>query len=95
MASVARIGDIEVNHCSPMVRGSGSPNVFCNGRPISRRGDRNTAHAYPAGKGCSVHSIALRGASSTVKINGIGCGRIGDPTCTCVARGSSNVFVGG
>jgi hypothetical protein len=30
-----------------------------------------------------------------VFINGVACGRVGDPTCTAVAAGSPNVFAGG
>jgi uncharacterized Zn-binding protein involved in type VI secretion len=77
-----------------MVRAAGSPNVFCNGIPISRLGDPNTGHLLP-GSPCPGHVVPIVSGSSTVKINGIDCGRIGDPTCTAVAAGSPNVFAGG
>ena len=95
MAAVCRIGDADVTHCSGMVRAAGSPNVFVNGRAISRQGDINTPHVLPAVPVCIGHSAAIVSGSRTVRINGLGCGRVGDPTCTAVATGSSNVFAGG
>jgi len=92
--AVTRIGDADITHCSGMVRAAGSPNVFCNGIPISRLGDPNTGHKLP-GAPCPGHSTPIASGSSTVKINGLDCGRIGDPTCTAVAAGSPNVFAGG
>ena len=47
MAAVCRIGDADVPHCSGMTRATGSPNVFVNGRAISRQGDINTPHVLP------------------------------------------------
>ena len=43
------------------------------------------------------HSAPIASGSSTVKINGQGCGRVGDSIsgCTSVAAGSPNVFAGG
>jgi len=94
MPAVTRIGDPDVTHCSGMVRAVGSPNVFANKIPISRKGDVNTGHKLP-GSPCPGHAAPISAGSSTVKINGKDCGRIGDPTCTSVAGGSPNVFAGG
>jgi uncharacterized Zn-binding protein involved in type VI secretion len=94
MAAVTRIGDNDAAHCSGMVRAQGSGNVFCNGRPISRSGDNNTVHLLP-GTPCPPHAAPISSGSSTVKVNGADCGRVGDGTCTSVAAGSSNVFAGG
>ena len=94
MPAVTRIGDSEVAHCSGMVRAQGSPNVFVNSRAVSRQGDKNTPHLLP-GNPCPGHSTTISSGSSTVFINGKQCGRVGDPTCTSVAAGSSNVFAGG
>ena len=94
MPAIARIGDDDITHCSPMVRAEGSPNVYCNGIPISRVGDLNTVHLFPVGKHCPPHAEPISAGSSTVFVNGIPCGRIGDPTCTAVASGSHNVFAG-
>lgn len=97
MPAVTRIGDRDVAHCSGMVRAQGSGNVYCNGRPISRQGDVNTAHLVPIGDDCATHRRPIATGSRTVFVNGRGCGRIGDGIsgCTSVAQGSFNVFAGG
>jgi uncharacterized Zn-binding protein involved in type VI secretion len=102
MASMAatRVGDMDLPHCSPMVRAQGSPNVYVNGLPWSREGDFNTPH-LKIGIPCGVHIAEISNGSSTVKVNGLGAGRVGDSLgnllngCTFVAEGSSNVFAGG
>jgi len=45
---------------------------------------------------CPSHAAGIASGSSTVKVNGKGCGRVGDGIsgCTSVAAGSSNVFAG-
>ena len=96
MPAVTRIGDADVTHCSGMTRAVGSSNVFVNGIAVSREGDNNTSHLLP-GTPCPSHSAPIASGSSTVKINGQCCGRIGDSIsgCTSVAAGSPNVFAGG
>ena len=95
MPAITRIGDADVAHCSGMTRAAGSPNVFVNSIAISRQGDNNTGHLLP-GAPCPSHSAPIATGSTTVFINGKGCGRVGDATsgCTSVAAGSSNVFAG-
>ena len=46
--------------------------------------------------GSARHTAPITTGSTTVKVNGLGCGRIGDAltACTSVAAGSSNVFAG-
>ena len=96
MPAVTRIGDADVAHCSGMVRAQGSGNVVCNSIPISRQGDNNTGHLLP-GVPCPSHAAPIATGSSTVFINGKGCGRVGDAVsgCTSVAAGSPDVFAGG
>ena len=96
MPAVTRIGDADVSDCSGMTRAQGSGNVFCNGIPVSRQGDNNTGHLLP-GVPCPSHAAPIASGSSTVFVNGKGCGRIGDAIsgCTSVAEGSSDVFAGG
>ena len=94
MPAVTRIGDADVSHCSGMTRAEGSPNVFCNNIPISRQGDVNTSHLLPAPI-CPSHAVAITTGSTTVFVNGKGCGRIGDATGPKVAEGAANVFAGG
>jgi len=93
--AVTRIGDADVPHCSGMTRAEGSPNVRVNSIPVSRQGDNNTSHLLPAAV-CPPHTAPIAVGSTTVFINGKGCGRIGDAisSCTSVAAGSSNVFAG-
>jgi len=96
MPAVTRIGDADVAHCSGMTRAQGSGNVFANGIAVSRQSDNNTGHLLP-GVPCPSHSAPIASGSSSVKVNGKGCGRVGDGIsgCTSVAAGSGNVFAGG
>ena len=96
MPSVTRIGDADIPHCSGMTRAVGSPNVFVNDIAVSRQTDVNTVHKKPPAP-CPPHAADITTGSSTVKVNGLGCGRIGDAItgCTSVAAGSENVFAGG
>ena len=97
MPAVTRFGDADVTHCTGMTRLDKSSNVFANNIGVSRQGDNNTAHLLPPDvPPCPGHSAPIASGSSTVKVNGQGCGRIGDGItgCTSVAAGSSNVFAG-
>ena len=95
MPAVTRIGDADSSHCSGMSRAKGSGNVFANGRPVSRQSDVNTVHLLPPTP-CGAHGAPITSGSSTVKVNGLGCGRVTDSitACTSVAVGSENVFAG-
>jgi uncharacterized Zn-binding protein involved in type VI secretion len=79
-----------------MNRSALSPDVLVNGTGISRQGDVNTPHLLPPPP-CPTHAAPITTGSTTVFVNGKGCGRIGDAitACTSVATGSSNVFAGG
>jgi len=77
-----------------MTRAVGSSDVFVNAIAWSRQGDNNTGHLLP-GDPCPSHAAPISSGSSTVYVNGVQAGRIGDPTCTSVAAGSPNVFAGG
>ena len=96
MPAATRIGDADVTHCSGMTRAVGSPDVYVNNIKWSRQGDVNTTHLLP-GSPCPPHAAPIASGSSTVKVNNVGAGRIGDGIsgCTSVAAGSSNVFAGG
>ena len=87
--------DQDVFHCSIPSRLERSPNVYCNGTGISRQGDLNDGHLLPP-EPCLTHQAPIEIGSTTVFINGKGCGRIGDAIseCTSVATGSFNVFAG-
>ena len=96
MPAVTRIGDADIPHCSGMTRAVCSSDVFANGISVSRQSDINTVHLKPPVV-CVNHTAPITTGSTTVKVNGLGCGRIGDAltACTSVAAGSSNVFAGG
>ena len=87
--------DVDVVHCSLPRRDALSPNVRVNGTGISRQGDVNTSHLLPPAV-CPAHTAPITTGSTTVFINGKGCGRIGDgiTACTSVASGSENTFAG-
>ena len=96
MAAITRIGDADVAHCSGMTRAAGSTDVFVNNIGISRQDDNNTSHLLPPVP-CPSHAAPITTGSTTVFINGKGCGRVGDGLtgCTSVAAGSSDTFAGG
>tara|TARA_X000001382_G_C3147349_1_gene171723 strand:+ start:819 stop:1109 length:291 start_codon:yes stop_codon:yes gene_type:complete len=96
MAAITRIGDADVAHCSGMTRAAGSTDVFVNNIGISRQDDNNTSHLLPPVP-CPSHAAPITTGSTTVFINGKGCGRVGDGItgCTSVAAGSSDTFAGG
>lgn len=91
MPSAARKGDICTGHdnCNPRPNVEGSDNVFINGRPAHREGDKWDKH-------CD-HFSELESGSSSVYINGKPAGRVGDPVkCgSSVATGSDDVIIGG
>ena len=91
--------DADVFHCSLPRRLPRSNNVRVNGIGISRQGDVNTVHKVPIPGTpiCGKHAKPILTGSLTVRVNGKGCGRVGDPVagCTSVATGSLNVFAGG
>jgi uncharacterized Zn-binding protein involved in type VI secretion len=93
MPAVTRIGDADVAHCSGMTRAVGSGNVFANNIAVSRQTDVNTGHLLP-GSPCPSHAAPITTGSTSVFINNLGCGRVGDAitSCTSVAAGSPNVF---
>ena len=96
MPAATRIGDADIAHCSGMVRAQGSGSVFVNGIPWSYQSHVNTVHLLP-GSPCPAHNAPITTGSSTVFIEGLGAGRVGDAIsgCTAVAQGSPNVFAGG
>lgn len=94
MPSVARKGDLCTGHGSypPRPNKEGSPDVYVNGQPIHRIGDRWNTHGHTP----PPDDDKLVEGSTTVFANGIGVGRIGDEITdkARVAQGSPNVFVG-
>lgn len=93
--AATRIGDADVDHCSGMVRAQGSGNVFVNGKAWSCQSHKNTVHLLP-GAPCPAHAAPIASGSSTVFVNNLGAGSVGDALsgCTQTAAGSPNVFIG-
>ena len=71
---------------------AGSGNVFINGHGSHRLGDGYIVHCC----GISCHSGTLAEGSSTVFVNSLKAGRLGDAVAcgSTVATGSPNVFIG-
>lgn len=95
MPAITRLGDYCTGHgCfppRPNVEGSGNVNV--NGIPVHRETDMWGGHCCPP----TCHSSLLSSGSSTVYVNNLQCGRIGDPVAcgSLSAQGSPDVFAGG
>ena len=91
--------DTDIVHCSRPRRLARSDNVRVNGTGISRQDDVNTVHKVPIPGTpiCGKHAKPILTGSLTVRVNGKGCGRVGDIVagCTKVGSGSENVFAGG
>lgn len=69
--------------------------MFVNGIPWSRESDVNTPHLLPPVP-CPTHTAPIAIGSTTVFVNNLGAGRVGDAitACTSVAEGSPDVFAG-
>lgn len=91
--AVARLGDFSTGHgCwPPRPNDESSSNVYVNGLGVHRKTDHWMPHTC-----VSTHDGELSEGSSTVFVNGLECGRIGDPiSCGDFVRdGSPNVFCG-
>jgi len=96
MPGVTLLSDLCTGHdCfPPRVNDTSSLNVFVEGRGIHRQSDHWATHSCPDQ---GSHDSVLAVGSTTVFINGLGCGRIGDMIeCgSMVLTGSSTVFAGG
>jgi len=96
MPGVTLLSDLCTGHdCfPPRVNDTSSLNVFVEGRGIHRQTDHWATHSCP---NQGSHDSVLAVGSTTVFINGLGCGRIGDMIeCgSMVLTGSSTVFAGG
>lgn len=92
MGQISRIFDKCTGHGGfhPRISASGSSNVFVNGRPALRIGDKWIVHCRKD----HCHPSTQCGGSSAVRINGKGAARVGDKVCcgSSVMTGSGNVF---
>ena len=70
--------------------------VRANDIPIIVVGAPTVSHPFPPNPPCAPHVANLNAGSSSVFINGIAVGRVGDSAdAGAMTSGSSNVFVGG
>lgn len=94
MPAVTLLSDICSGHdCfQPRINDTASADVFAEGRGIHRQSDHWIVHVCND----NAHDSILATGSSSVFINGLGCGRIGDAIeCgSVVATGCSTVFAG-
>ena len=70
--------------------------VHANGIDIIVVGAPTVSHPFPPDPPCAPHVANLNAGSSSVFINGIAVGRVGDSAdAGAMTSGSSNVYVGG
>ena len=100
MPAVCRVGDIlTTGHgCSSITAialSNTDGTVKVNGINVIVVGAPTVSHPAPPNPPCPPHVRFLNAGSSTVKINSIAVGRIGDSAdAGAMTSGSSNVFVG-
>jgi uncharacterized Zn-binding protein involved in type VI secretion len=101
MPAVSRVGDsLSTGHActgSTTIASSNTDGtVKANGINIIVVGAPTVSHPFPPAPPCAPHVANLNAGSSTVSINGIPVGRIGDSAdAGAMTGGSGNVFVGG
>jgi uncharacterized Zn-binding protein involved in type VI secretion len=101
MPAVCRIGDsLSTGHACTGVTTIADSNtdhtVFANGIAIIVVGAPTVSHSHPPVPPCPPHVAYLNAGSSSVFINGIPVGRIGDSADSgAMISGSGDVFAGG
>lgn len=101
MPAVCRVGDsLSTGHAcagSTTIASSATDGtVKANGISIIVVGAPTVSHPNPPSPPCPDHVANLNAGSSTVFINGIAVGRVGDSAdAGAMTSGSGNVFVGG
>jgi uncharacterized Zn-binding protein involved in type VI secretion len=101
MPAVCRVGDsLSTGHACTGTTTIASSNtdgtVHANNIDIIVVGAPTVSHPFPPAPPCAPHVANLNAGSSSVFINGIAVGRIGDSAdAGAMTSGSSNVFVGG
>ena len=100
MPAVSRVGDsLSTGHACTGVTTIASSNtdgtVKANGINIIVVGAPTVGHTNPPVPACPVHVANLNAGSSTVRVNSISVGRIGDSAdLGAMIAGSGNVFAG-
>jgi len=99
MPAVVRIGDsLSTGHgCAgtTTLAGANQGSVFVNGILAAVVGAPTVSHPFPPNPPCAPHVANLNAGSSTVSIEGIPVGRVGDSAdAGSMTSGSPNVFAG-
>jgi len=99
MPAVVRIGDsLSTGHgCvgTTTLAGANQGSVFVNGILAAVVGAPTVSHPFPPNPPCAPHVANLNAGSSTVSIEGIPVGRVGDSAdAGSMTSGSPNVFAG-
>ena len=99
MPAVVRIGDsLSTGHgCvgTTTLAGANQGSVFVNGILAAVVGAPTVSHPFPPNPPCAPHVANLNAGSSTVSIEGIPVGRVGDSAdAGSMTSGSPNVFTG-
>jgi len=99
MPAVSRQGDsLSTGHICSSTTTLTTPaqsTVKANGILIARKTDSTVPHPFPPSPPCANHTANLNAGSSTVFVNSIAIGRIGDSAdAGAMTSGSSNVFSG-
>ena len=101
MPAVSRVGDsLSTGHACTGTTTIASSNtdgtVHANNIDIIVVGAPTVSHPFPPSPPCAPHVANLNAGSSSVFINGIAVGRVGDSAdAGAMTSGSSNVYVGG
>ena len=101
MPAVSRVGDsLSTGHActgSTTIASSNTDGtVHANNIDIIVVGAPTVSHPFPPAPPCAPHVANLNAGSSSVFINGIAVGRVGDSAdAGAMTSGSSNVYVGG
>lgn len=105
MPAISRVGDaLSTGHgCDGVTTIGGSNQTKANTAPVLANdslvivvGAPTVSHLIPGGSSCVSHTSTLGSGSSSVFINGIAVGRIGDSADGgAMLAGSGNVFAGG
>lgn len=101
MPAVVRVGDpLSTGHgcdgSTTLSSHAQDGTVLANSIVIAVVGAPTVVHTIPGGSACVPHSANLNAGSSSVYINGIPVGRIGDSAdAGSMTGGSPNVFAGG
>jgi uncharacterized Zn-binding protein involved in type VI secretion len=100
MPAVVRIGDsLSTGHtcaATTTLGGANQSSVYANGILVAVVGAPTVSHPFPPAPACAPHVAYLNVGSTTVYVEGLALGRIGDSAdAGAMTSGSPTVFAGG